>query len=89
MRYYREVAADLNRERNVGTVLYLVANYDLLQFIFGFFRSGPHCVFLGLVKDWHAQLLDMPVLSPSKSTMRLGDSFNLTAPQRSSNCLTA
>lgn len=89
MRYYRDVSVALGRETNVGTVLYLVANYDLLQFVSGFFRNSQSHVFFGLVKDWHAQLLDMPVLSPSKTSMRFGDSFNLTAPQRRSNCLTA
>jgi hypothetical protein len=88
MRYYRDVAAALSRETNVSSVLYLVANYDLLQFIFGFFRSGPCHVFLGLVKDWHAELLDMPVLCSSRSSMRFGDSFNLVAAHPDSNCLT-
>lgn len=88
MRYYRDAAATLGRETNVSSVLYLLANYDLLQFVSGFFGSGAGRVFFGLVKDWHAQLLDMHVLSPSKSSMRFGESFNLTAPQRRSNCLT-
>jgi hypothetical protein len=61
MRYYRDVAAALGREAHVNHVLYLVCNYDLLQFISGFFRNSPCRVFFGLVKDWHAQLLDMPV----------------------------
>ena len=61
IRYYRDVAALLSREVHVNQVLYLVCNYDLLQFISRFFRNA-HCrVFLGLVKDWHSQLLDMPV----------------------------
>jgi len=65
VRYYRDVAAALDREANVRCVLYLAANYDLLQFVSGFFRSTRCPVFLGLVRDWHAQLLDMPVLSRS------------------------
>jgi HNH endonuclease len=61
IKYYRGVAASLSREHQVNQVLYLVSNYDLLQFISGFFRNA-HCrVFLGLAKDWHNQLLDMPV----------------------------
>lgn len=63
MRYYRDVAAALGREAHVSHVLYLVSNYDLLQFISGFFRSSQCRVFFGLVKDWHTQLLDMPVSS--------------------------
>jgi hypothetical protein len=61
MRYYRDVAASLSREAHVNHVLYLTCNYDLLRFISGFFRNA-HCrVVFGLVKDWHRQLLDMPV----------------------------
>src|SRR6266478_5579723 len=37
MRYYRDVAASLGREAHVSHVLYLVCNYDLLQFISGLF----------------------------------------------------
>jgi len=61
MRYYRDVAASLSRETHVNQVLYLVCNYDLLQFISGFFRNYRCRVFFGLVKDWHSQLLEMPV----------------------------
>lgn len=60
MRYYRDVAAALSREKRVNQVLYLVPNYDLLQFISGFFRNSKSVLF-GLVSDWHSQLLDMPV----------------------------
>lgn len=61
MRYYRDVAASLSREAHVNQVLYLVCNYDLLQFISGLFRNYRLRVFFGLVKDWHGQLLDLPV----------------------------
>lgn len=61
MRYYRDVAASLCRETHVNQVLYLVCNYDLLQFISGSFGNSQRRVFFGLVKDWHSQLLDMPV----------------------------
>lgn len=60
-RYYLEVAAALDREVHVSHLLYLASNYDLLQFVSGFFRRSQCRVFCGLVKDWHAQLLDMPV----------------------------
>jgi len=49
----------------VNHVLYLTCNYDLLQFVSGFFRNTKCRVFFGLVKDWHSQLLDMPVSSSS------------------------
>lgn len=62
-RYYRDVAAALNRETNVHYVLYLAANYDLLQFVSGFFRHTRCRVFFGLVTDWHADLLNMPIFS--------------------------
>jgi len=65
LRYYRDVAAALGREAQVSHVLYLVSNYDLLQFISGLFRNSKCRVLFGLVKDWHAQLLDMPVSSCS------------------------
>ena len=65
IKYYRDVAASLGREAHVNHVLYLVCNYDLLQFISGFFRNTQCHVFFGLVKDWHAQLLDMPVCCSS------------------------
>src|SRR5882672_359717 len=61
MRYYKEVAASLSREAHVNHVLYLTCNYDLLQFVSGFFRNTKCRVFFGLAKDWHSQLLDMPV----------------------------
>jgi hypothetical protein len=61
MRYYRDVAASLSREAHVNQVLYLVSNYDLLQFVSGFFGNSQRRVVFGLVKDWHEQLLEMPV----------------------------
>jgi hypothetical protein len=61
IRYYKDVAASLCREAHVHQVLYLVCNYDLLQFISGFFGNCQRRVFCGLVKDWHTELLDMPV----------------------------
>ncbi len=67
IRYYRDVAASLGREAHVNQVLYLVCNYDLLQFISGFFGNTECRVFFGLVRDWHAQLLDM-VVSGSSAT---------------------
>jgi len=61
LRYYRDVAAALKHEVHVKRVLYLVCNYDLLQFVSGFFRNADCRVLLGLERDWHTQLLDMPV----------------------------
>lgn len=61
MRYYRDVATALSREAHVSQVLYLIPNYDLLQFVSSFFGNSQRRVYFGLVKDWHSQLLDMPV----------------------------
>ncbi|MFY9529057.1 MAG: hypothetical protein WBC04_10475 [Candidatus Acidiferrales bacterium] len=61
IKYYKHAAESLSGEAHVNHVLYLVCNYDLLQFISGFFRNSECRVSFGLVKDWHIQLLDMPV----------------------------
>jgi hypothetical protein len=58
---YRAIAACANREVHVNRMLYLVTNYDLLRFVSAFFRNTEYPVFFGLIRDWHAQLLDMPV----------------------------
>ncbi len=77
MRYYRDLSAALSRETHVNQVLYLVSNYDLLQFISGFFRSSRCRVFFGLVNDWHGQLLNMPVsCSSATRCLRFCEIFN-------------
>jgi hypothetical protein len=77
IRYYRDVAASLTREAHVNQVLYLVCNYDLLRFISSFFRSSQCRVFFGLVKDWHGQLLDMPVsCSSGTRSFRFRETFS-------------
>src|SRR3989442_899830 len=56
----------------------LVCNYDLLQFISGFFRNSQCHVFFGLVKDWHAQLLDMLVsCCPGTRCIRLRETLGV------------
>ena len=65
IKYYRYVAASLSREIGVSYVLYLVCNYDLLQFVSGFFRNVRCRVCFGLVNDWHDQLLSMRVFCNS------------------------
>jgi hypothetical protein len=77
MRYYRDVAASLGREAHVNQVLYLVCNYDLLQFISSFFGNSQRRVLFGMVKDWHSQLLDMPVSHSSVTRcFRFRDTLN-------------
>jgi hypothetical protein len=70
VKYYRNVAAALCQEVHVKRVLYLVSNYDLLQFVSRFFRSTGCNVVLGLERDWHSQLLDMPVTCGSAAHCR-------------------
>jgi len=59
---YRAIAASMSQEVHVNRLLYLVANYDILRFVSGFFTNAEFPVFFGLVPDWHAQLLEMPIL---------------------------
>lgn len=59
---YRGIAACLSDEIHVNRLLYLVANYDVLRFVSGFFADTEFPVFLGLVADWHSRLLEMPVI---------------------------
>jgi len=60
-RYYRHLGAAIPGETRVTRVLYLVTNYDLLQFLSAFFNHDHPQVLFGLVSDWHAQLLGMQV----------------------------
>ena len=76
-RYYISTAAALDREAHVRHVLYLASNYDLLQFVSGFFRSSRCQMFFGLVKDWHTQMLDMPVLcNVTTRSVRFSDTLD-------------
>jgi len=76
-RYYIDVAAALDREPHIGRVLYLANNYDLLRFVSSFFRTSQRQVFFGLAKDWHAHLLDMPVLcNATDRTIRFSDTLD-------------
>jgi hypothetical protein len=59
---YRAITACMSQEVHVNRLLYLVANYDILRFVSGFFTSAEFPVFFGLVPDWHAHLLEMQVL---------------------------
>jgi hypothetical protein len=59
---YRAIADCINREVHVNRLLYLVANYDILRFVSGFFSNAAYPVFFGLFTDWHSHLLEMPVI---------------------------
>ncbi|MGB6875394.1 MAG: hypothetical protein WBD87_05115 [Candidatus Acidiferrales bacterium] len=74
---YRVIAASMNQEVHVNRLLYLVANYDILRFISGFFTETECPVFFGLVQDWHSHLLEMPVLDGvAKRTFPLKQALN-------------
>lgn len=59
---YRAIASCMSQEVHVNRLLYLATNYDILRFVSGFFTNAEFPVFFGLVPDWHAHLLDMPIL---------------------------
>ncbi|HET8924396.1 MAG TPA: hypothetical protein VFN26_15525 [Candidatus Acidoferrum sp.] len=61
-RCYRAIAAGMSHEVHVNRLVYLVANYDILRFVSGFFTKAVYPVFFGLLTDWHSHLLEMPVL---------------------------
>ena len=73
---YRAIAASVSQEVQVNRLLYLVANYDLLRFVSGFFTHVDFPVFFGLLSDWHARLLEMPVLDHARRTFPLRQALN-------------
>jgi hypothetical protein len=90
IKYYRAVAASLSREAHVNQVLYLTCNYDLLQFVSGFFGNSQCRVFFGLVKDWHDQLLDMPVsCSSTTRCFRFREALNDAATRVEATIISA
>ena len=64
-RHYQGIASALGRETHVRHLLYLLPNYDLLNFVSEFFTKAKLPVYFGLARDWHVQLLEMPVVDPS------------------------
>jgi hypothetical protein len=59
---YRAIAGCMSQEFHVNCLLYLLANYDILRFVSGFFANAEFPVLFGLASDWHTRLLEMPVL---------------------------
>jgi hypothetical protein len=59
---YRAIASCLDQEVHVNRLVYLVANYDILRFISGFFTKAAYPVYFGLLTDWHSHLVEMPVI---------------------------
>ena len=62
-RHYRLIAHRMTQERHLGHVLYLVPNRDLADYVARFFTQRVPRVYFGLVQDWHAQVLEMPVVA--------------------------
>lgn len=83
---YLALAGLLDEEKQVSHLLYLVSNYDVLSYIRRFFRPTQVNVCFGIVRDWHAQLLNMSVVDTSSSVPRplyealQLDRFDLKAP---------
>jgi len=74
---YRAIASCMSQEVHVNRLLYLVANYDILRFVSGFFSKALYPVFFGLLTDWHSHLLEMPVLDgPGKRAFPLQQALN-------------
>jgi hypothetical protein len=60
----------------------LVANYDILRFVSGFFSKAVYPVFFGLITDWHSHLVEMPVLdSLTKRAFPLQQALNGGTPK--------
>ena len=79
---YRAIAACISQEVHVNRLLYLVANYDILRFISGFFSKAVYPVFFGLLTDWHSHLVEMPVLDGlTKRALQLQQALNGGAPK--------
>jgi hypothetical protein len=79
---YRAIASCVSQEVQVNRLLYLVANYDILRFVSGFFTKAVYPVFFGLLTDWHSHLLEMPVLdSLTKHAFPLQQALNGGTPK--------
>src|SRR6266481_3337046 len=79
---YRAIASCMSQEVHVNRLLYLVANYDILRFVSGFFTKAVYPVFFGLLTDWHSHLLEMPVLDGlGKRAFPLQQALNGGAPK--------
>ena len=62
---YLAVAQLLDGEKRISHLLYLVPNYDVLTYLTGILRPASLSLWFGIVRDWHEQLLGMPVVDAS------------------------
>jgi hypothetical protein len=75
-KYYRVIARAIQDEDQLQHIVYLVSNYDLLRYVSGFFVPARSRVFFGLARDWHSQLLAMPVYDGSMNRpLQLGEAL--------------
>lgn len=73
-KFYEDIVVLLTREAQVGSLLYIMPNYDLLSYVSGIFAEAKLPVYFGLARDWHSQLLGMTVLdSSARSSVNLRD----------------
>ena len=63
---YRKIASLVGGEAHLKDLLYLMPNHDLLHYVSRFFEQPMPHIYFGIVREWHAQLLDMPVLDVSR-----------------------
>jgi hypothetical protein len=64
-KHYLAIVDLIGQEKHLSHVLYLAPTYDLMNYVKRFFKKTAVGVYFGMVRDWHAQLLDMPVFSAS------------------------
>jgi hypothetical protein len=61
---YQEIAAAIQRERQVGSFLYLFPDYHMLWFVRHFFRHSNRQIYFGVACDFKRELLLTQVVSP-------------------------
>src|SRR6266436_9330036 len=72
MRHYEIVRQRIEMETSIAQFLYLVPNYDLLEFVANKLRHCKRAVFFGLLRDFLQQTLAVPVKrngSPASVTL--------------------
>lgn len=61
---YEEIAQLLGEEKLVDCILYLTSNWHLLNYVSRHLAQCRGRVYLGLLRDWRACQLNLPVVSP-------------------------
>lgn len=69
IRQYEDIAGCIGREVQIDCLLYLMPNYDLLNFVSGFFAKVKLPVYFGLARDWHAHVVEMQVIYPPSPSL--------------------